>query len=93
MLNFRQLVSQIELFKQLKDVNNDDKSTNTNRDTEKADYGILKYQMMYLPEKAKLQEMARMGQLEQRLGHLENILGTNSQKLTTFPQVKIQILN
>ncbi|XP_051173396.1 dynactin subunit 2 [Leptopilina boulardi] len=84
---FKQLVSQIELFKQLKDINNINKCSDTTLDIEKDKCGMLKYQMMYLPEKAKLQEMARIGQLEQRLGYLENILGTKNTKLSTFPQL------
>ncbi|XP_043483478.1 dynactin subunit 2 [Leptopilina heterotoma] len=85
---FKQMVSQIELFKQLKDVSNSDKGSDTTLEkTDKDNSGMLKYQMMYLPQKAKLQEVARIGQLEQRLGCLENILGTKNKNMSTFPQL------
>ncbi|EFN86317.1 Probable dynactin subunit 2 [Harpegnathos saltator] len=53
---------------------------------ESAEPGILKYQMMYLPEKARMQEVARVAQLEQRLCCLENLIGTSNDKLSKFSQ-------
>lgn len=54
--------------------------------------GVLKYQMMYLPEKARMQEAARIAQLEQRLCCLENLVGTSNDKLSKFSQVGIIII-
>lgn len=54
--------------------------------------GVLKYQMMYLPEKARMQEAARIAQLEQRLCSLENLVGTSNEKLSKFSQVGIIIV-
>ena len=83
-------MSQIELFKQSKSLNNEDKGSSlTNKAEGVLESGVLKYQMMYLPEKARLQEMARIAQLEQRLGRLEHIIGSTDEKLTPFLQVGI----
>lgn len=43
--------------------------------------------MMYLPEKARMQEAARIALLEQRLCNLESVIGTTSDKLSKFSQV------
>lgn len=86
------MVSQIELFKQIKTCKIDDEiRAVSNKEEEVLESGVLKYQMMYLPEKARLQEMARIGQLEQRLGRLEHIIGSADEKLTTFSQVSNRI--
>ncbi|XP_033230798.1 dynactin subunit 2 isoform X2 [Belonocnema kinseyi] len=83
----KHLVSQIELFKQIKTCKNDGKIIEvSHKEKGVLEFGVLKYQMMYLPEKARLQEMARIGQLEQRLGRLEHIIGSADEKLTTFSQ-------
>lgn len=47
--------------------------------------------MMYLPEKARMQEAARIAQLEQRLCCLENIIGTSNDKLSKFSQVGFNV--
>lgn len=81
----KQLISQIELFKQTNmppsKPSSEDKKTD-----ESVEHGILKYQMMYFPEKARMQEAARIAQLEQRLCCLENLLGTSNDKLSKFSQ-------
>lgn len=79
---------QIELFKS---VGVDKKSID--KSTEKTDgksTGMMKYEMMYLPEKAKMQEAARVAQLEQRLARLESVIGTSDDKLAKFTQVILQ---
>lgn len=43
--------------------------------------------MMYLPEKARMQEAARIALLEQRLCNLESVIGTTTDKLSKFSQV------
>jgi dynactin 2 len=60
---------------------------------ESVEPGVLKYQMMYLPEKARMQEAARVAQLEQRLCCLENIIGTSNDKLSKFSQVEFTIIS
>ncbi|KYN08367.1 PREDICTED: dynactin subunit 2 isoform X2 [Cyphomyrmex costatus] len=80
----KQLMSQIELFKQTGMPPT--KSSESKKTDESIEPGILKYQMMYLPEKARMQEAARIAQLEQRLYCLENIIGTSNDKLSKFSQ-------
>ncbi|TGZ55722.1 dynactin subunit 2 [Temnothorax longispinosus] len=80
----RQLISQIELFKQTSVPLS--KSSESKKTGESVEPGVLKYQMMYLPEKARMQEAARIAQLEQRLCCLENIIGTSNDKLSKFSQ-------
>ncbi|KAL6439419.1 hypothetical protein ACFW04_003928 [Cataglyphis niger] len=81
----KQLISQIELFKQtsmpLSKLSSEDTKTD-----ESVEHGVLKYQMMYFPEKARMQEAARIAQLEQRLCCLENLIGTSNDKLSKFSQ-------
>ncbi|XP_011169603.1 dynactin subunit 2 [Solenopsis invicta] len=79
----KQLVSQIELFKQ---TSVPPSKSEDNKTDESVEPGVLKYQMMYLPEKARMQEAARVAQLEQRLCCLENIIGTSNDKLSKFSQ-------
>lgn len=79
----KQLVSQIESFKQTSVPASKSGSKKTKESVEP---GVLKYHMMYLPEKARLQEAARIAQLEQRLCCLENIIGTSNDKLSKFSQ-------
>lgn len=57
--------------------------------SESIESGVLKYQMMYLPEKARMHEAARIAQLEQRLCCLENLIGTSNDKLSKFSQVRV----
>lgn len=82
------MISQIELFKQANmppsKLSSEDKKAD-----ESVESGILKYQMMYLPEKARMQEASRIAQLEQRLCCLENLIGTSNDKLSKFSQVRL----
>jgi len=84
-------MSQIELFKQTSVVPLSKSSSESKMD-DSAESGVLKYQMMYLPEKARMQEAARIAQLEQRLCCLENLIGTSNDKLSKFSQVGFIIL-
>ncbi|XP_076233158.1 dynactin subunit 2 [Calliopsis andreniformis] len=83
----KQLVSQIEAFKQTSilasETDSKEQSTEVGKSTEP---NVLKYQMNYLPEKARMQEAARIALLEQRLCTLENVIGTTSDKLSKFSQ-------
>ncbi|XP_012270455.1 dynactin subunit 2 [Orussus abietinus] len=86
---FKHLVALIESFKTGGKVNEGVEasiSQSTDAKVESTEPGILKYQMMYLPEKARMQEVARIAQLEQRLGRLENVIGVNNEKLAKFTQ-------
>ncbi|XP_020282103.1 dynactin subunit 2 [Pseudomyrmex gracilis] len=82
----KQLISQIELFKQTSVPSSKSSSENKMTDDASDESGVLKYQMMYLPEKARMQEAARIAQLEQRLCCLENLVGTSNDKLSKFSQ-------
>jgi len=84
------LVSQIELFKQTSAPLF--KSSESEKTDESVEPGVLKYQMMYLPEKARMQEATRIAQLEQRLCCLENIIGTSNDRLSKFSQVEFIII-
>lgn len=42
--------------------------------------------MIYLPEKARLQEAQRIAEAEQRIARLENVLGASNEKLGKFTQ-------
>lgn len=83
----KELISQIESFKQTSILTSEDiaksKDLKPEDDTEGS---VLKYKMMYLPEKARMQEAARIAQLEQRLCNLVNILGSTNEKLSKFSQ-------
>ncbi|XP_012233285.1 dynactin subunit 2 [Linepithema humile] len=79
----KQLMSQIELFKQTSVPSSKIAEKKT---SESVEPGVLKYQMMYFPEKARMQEAARIAQLEQRLCCLENLIGTSNDKLSKFSQ-------
>ncbi|XP_003704015.1 dynactin subunit 2 [Megachile rotundata] len=81
----KQLISQIEAFKQTNIPASQSDSKEQSMKTDKAaENGILKYQMMYLPEKARMQEAARIALLEQRLCNLESVIGTATDKLDKF---------
>ncbi|CAK9823063.1 Dynactin subunit 2 [Anthophora retusa] len=83
----KQLVSQIEAFKQTSILTSEpDSNTQSTKIDTTSDAGMLKYQMMYLPEKARMQEAARIATLERRLSTLETIIGTTSDKLSKFSQ-------
>ncbi|XP_076653721.1 dynactin subunit 2 [Halictus rubicundus] len=83
----KQLISQIEAFKQtsIPTSESDSKSPSTKVD-KTAEPSVLKYQMTYLPEKARMQEAARIALLEQRLCNLESVIGTTNDKLSKFSQ-------
>lgn len=85
------MISQIESFKQT-NVPTSKPSSEDAKVGETTEPGVLKYQMMYLPEKARMQEAARVAQLEQRLCCLENLIGTSNDKLSKFSQVWINNL-
>lgn len=79
----KQLISQIEAFKQTNIPASQSDSKEQGMKTDKAaEPGILKYQMMYLPEKARMQEAARITLLEQRLCNLESVIGTVTDKFS-----------
>lgn len=80
------MISQIELFKQTS-IPSSKLSSEDTEAGESVEHGVLKYQMMYFPEKARMQEAARIAQLEQRLCCLENLIGTSNDKLSKFSQV------
>ncbi|XP_043272491.1 dynactin subunit 2 [Venturia canescens] len=85
--SLKQLMSQIELFKQTGSTKvREDESEPTKVDNSQTEPGILKYQMMYLPEKARLQESQRIAGVEQRIARLENVLGASNEKLGKFSQ-------
>lgn len=86
------MVSQIELFKQTSVPASKSSESKKESKKESIESGVLKYQMMYLPEKARMQEAARIAQLEQRLCCLENIIGTSNDKLSKFSQVGFDII-
>lgn len=83
----KQLMSQIESFKQTSILSSESDAKPKSAKVDKnGESGILKYQMMYLPEKARMQEAARIALLEQRLCNLENVIGTTTDKLSKFSQ-------
>ncbi|XP_076288731.1 dynactin subunit 2 [Lasioglossum baleicum] len=83
----KQLISQIEAFKQTSIPTSESDSKSPSTKVEKtAEPTVLKYQMTYLPEKARMQEAARIALLEQRLCNIESIIGTTNDKLSKFSQ-------
>lgn len=83
----KQLISQIEAFKQTSILTSEPDMKVQSTETEKSgEPNVLKYQMTYLPEKARMQEAARIALLEQRLCTLESVIGTTSDKLSKFSQ-------
>lgn len=80
------MISQIESFKGSNDSIKSSKDKKSVKPDEKCS-GTIQYQMMYLPEKTRMQQVARIAQLEQRLCCLENVVGTTSDKLVKFTQV------
>lgn len=81
---FKELMSQIDSFKQTSILNSTSEANTKTEETAKP--GVLKYQMMYLPEKARMQEASRISLLEQRLYNLENVIGTGNENLSKFSQ-------
>ncbi|KAF7988963.1 hypothetical protein HCN44_007273 [Aphidius gifuensis] len=86
-IRLKQLKSQIEQFKHagIKD-NNNEKNEKPEVINDNCQNGVMKYEMLYLPEKSRMQEVARVAQLEQRLAKLENLLGSSDEKLAKFTQ-------
>ncbi|XP_078045763.1 dynactin subunit 2 [Augochlora pura] len=83
----KQLISQIEAFKKTSIPTSESDSKEKSTKAEKtAESNVLKYQMTYLPEKARMQETARIALLEQRLCNLESVMGTTTDKLSKFSQ-------
>ncbi|XP_026672916.1 dynactin subunit 2 [Ceratina calcarata] len=86
-MRMKQLISQIEAFKQTSIPTSETvPKAEITKDDKTSESGVLKYQMMYLPEKARMQETARIAVLEQRLCSLETVIGTTSDKLSKFSQ-------
>ncbi|XP_014233820.1 dynactin subunit 2 [Trichogramma pretiosum] len=73
-LRFKELKAQIELFKQ-QNASSAATQKETNKGNQEVAKGTLKYQMTYFPDKAKVQDVARISHLEKRLGHLESLIG------------------
>ncbi|XP_015110204.1 dynactin subunit 2 [Diachasma alloeum] len=82
-MRLKQLETQIEQFKSAGIPEKERKGDSNEADGTK---GFLKYEMMYLPEKARMQEVARISNLEQRLAKLESVIGTSDDKLSKFTQ-------
>ncbi|XP_043500544.1 dynactin subunit 2 [Polistes fuscatus] len=81
----KQLISQIEVFRNTGISKSETEVKSEISETkETPPSGVLEYKMMYLPEKAKMQEIARIVQLEQRLCCLENIIGTSNENFSVF---------
>lgn len=70
---YRKLLAQLEQFKKgASDQPESERSTDSS--------GIV-YQFKYRPETARLEQTARLSELESRLHRLENILGATDEKL------------
>lgn len=79
-------MTQIELFKNAGSSGTEGDEVSVKKEHDSSEPGFLKYEMMYLPEKARLQEVQRIAHLEQRLARLENVIGTSNDKLAKFTQ-------
>ncbi|KAL2740815.1 dynactin subunit 2 [Vespula squamosa] len=81
----KQLISQIEVFRNT-DISKSETEIKPDitETKETSPSGVLEYKMMYLPEKAKMQEIARIVQLEQRLCCLESVIGTSNENFSVF---------
>ncbi|XP_053987382.1 dynactin subunit 2 [Hylaeus volcanicus] len=83
----KELISQIQAFKQTSILTSEsDSKTQSTKVDKTAEPNVLKYQMTYLPEKARMQEAARVALLEQRLCNLESVIGATTDKLSKFSQ-------
>ncbi|KAI4499392.1 hypothetical protein M0802_005652 [Mischocyttarus mexicanus] len=81
----KQLISHIEVFRNTGISKSETEVKSEIIETKEiSPSGVLEYKMMYLPEKAKMQEIARIVQLEQRLCCLENIIGISNENLSIF---------
>ena len=86
---YRELQSQIEIFKQKKATESSiPKKEVSAASQDLAKSGTLKYQMIYHPDKAKVQDIARMSNLEKRLGHLESLIGISDDSTAKCSQVR-----
>ncbi|XP_023248016.1 dynactin subunit 2 [Copidosoma floridanum] len=85
-IRFKELLSQIEIFKRAK---TQERSCSKRElfDEESLKQESLKYQMTYFPERAKIEEGARLSHLERRVGYLENIIGVNKNVNSKFFQL------
>lgn len=83
----KKLISQVELFKET-GTGKPETSTTAGKASKEDDVqsGVLQYQMLYQPERARLQEASRVAYLEQRLGRLENVIGAGNEKLGRLTQ-------
>ncbi|XP_043254648.1 dynactin subunit 2 [Colletes gigas] len=83
----KELISQIEAFKQTSiPTSESDLEAQSTKGDKTIELNVLKYQMTYLPEKARMQEAARIALLEQRLCNLESVIGASNDKLAKFSQ-------
>lgn len=86
-LHFKELKSQIEIFKQKNFVDNKSGKEINLPTQELSKQGTLKYQMIYFPDKAKVQDIARISHLEKRLGYLEHIVGIPNDSTAKSSQI------
>ncbi|KAG7196662.1 hypothetical protein KM043_015999 [Ampulex compressa] len=82
----REMISEIESFKEVSTSPILDPKVKDLKMEENTEPGTLKYQLMYLPEKARMQEVTRIALLEQRLRNLENVIGVSHYKVIKFSQ-------
>ncbi|CAD6215809.1 GSCOCG00000622001-RA-CDS [Cotesia congregata] len=88
---FKQLELQIEQFKNVGTVDKKPSDKGSGQTDKVPPSGTLKYEMIYLPERARMQETARIAQLEQRLARMEGVVGSGDDKLAKFtPNLKTQ---
>ncbi|XP_074093634.1 dynactin subunit 2 [Cotesia typhae] len=88
---FKQLKLQIEQFKNIGTIGKKPSEKGSGQTDKVPPSGTLKYEMIYLPERARMQETARIAQLEQRLARLEGVVGSGDDKLAKFtPNLKTQ---
>lgn len=83
----KELQSHIELFKQKGST--DIALMKDNRAVAQKDSatGLLRYNMIYLPEKAQLYEQTRIVNLEKRIGYIENIIGVSQDNNLKYSQL------
>lgn len=83
---FRQLYTLLDQFKQGSQTEPevDPKKQKKQSPTGKDD--LITYKLEYRPEQAKLAQSSRIGELEHRLHRLENVLGTQTDKLSRMSQ-------
>ncbi|XP_011495731.1 PREDICTED: probable dynactin subunit 2 isoform X2 [Ceratosolen solmsi marchali] len=87
-VRFKELASQIEIFKHKNYIESSYPVKDINLQSQgPTKYGTLKYQMTYFPDKAKIQDLARISHLEKRLGYVENIIGISNDNTTKCSQI------